>query len=632
MTIDQIAIFMIVGITFCLFVWGKLRYDIVAIISLFILFVADAALGGEKSSLILNPSNLFNGFGHPAVVTVAAVLIISKSLQNSGVVDFIARKIEPFSKNQTAHISSLSGVAAICSGIMNNVGALALMMPVALKTSARQKRSPSIILMPLAFASILGGMITMIGTPPNIIIATFRGEYQQKIKQEAIADVNSSSAIYFDSINVNPLNFEPAAFGMLDFTPVGLSIALFGVLFTAFIGWRFIPKSSHKSNENESLFSIDDYITEIRIPEDSPLIDKKIGQIEKFTDGKVSILGRIDDKGKLIVHDRNSIICQNDRYLIKSDPIDLKQVMDQYKIRFTKQMRKRIDRLKDGNTAFKEVLITPDSPLVGRNRTYLRRRSSNSLILMAVARKGQPILKRLENIKFQIGDVLLLQGNDEGLKYSIGLLGLIPLAYREIQVGIFSKVGLSLLIFGVSIALSILGILPITVSFILAILAYIFTGILPIRDIYKNIDWPIIVLLGAMIPISEALQSTGSSQLLADFMVNSTVGYPPWFILSIIMIITMCLSDIINNAATALIMAPISAGIAISLGVSTDPFLMSVAVGASCAFLTPIGHQCNALILGPGGYRFSDYWKMGLPLEIIIILLGTPIILYFWPL
>ena len=165
-----------------------------------------------------------------------------------------------------------------------------------------------------------------------------------------------------------------------------------------------------------------------------------------------------------------------------------------------------------------------------------------------------------------------------------------------------------------------------------AILLYIFTGILPIREIYKQIDWPIIVLLGAMIPLSDALQSTGSTLLIAEFMVSLTAGLPSWAVLVIVMILTMSLSDIINNAATALIMAPIASGIAISLGLNIDPFLMSVAVGASCAFLTPIGHQCNALILGPGGYKFSDYWRMGLPLEILIVLFGTPLILYFWPL
>ena len=632
LSIDQLTIFLIIIITFFLFIRGKLRYDIVSVISLSILFLADVFLGGDKSNLIVDPSDIFLGFGHPAVITVAAVLIISRALQNSGVVDFLSRKIAVFSKNQLTHIASLSSVAAICSGIMNNVGALALMMPVALKTSSKQKRSPSIILMPLAFASILGGMITMIGTPPNIIISSFRETHQIQLKSEALANPESVSAQYLQSRNINLEEFIPSSFGMLDFSPVGLSIAFLGVLFIAFIGWRFIPSSSHKKYNSDSLFSIDEYITEIRIPEGCKFIGMKIGKIDKFTDNRLSILGRITDKGNLAFQQDNTTINENDRFLIKADPIELKSMMDEYIIRFTKKMRERIDKLKGENTVFKEVLVTPDSPLVSRGRTYLRRRTSNTLILMAVARQNRPIHKRLEKIIFRVGDVLLLQGNDEELNDNIGMLNLLPLAYREIQVGIFSKVGLSLLIFAGAITLSILGILPTTLSFILAILTYIFTGILPVRDIYKNIDWPIIVLLGSMIPVSNALQSTGSSQLLADLMVNLSGNMPVWFIIAIIMIITMCLSDIINNAATALIMAPISVGIAISLGVNTDPFLMAVAIGASCAFLTPIGHQCNALILGPGGYKFSDYWRMGLPLEIVIVIIGTPLILYFWPL
>ena len=431
--------------------------------------------------------------------------------------------------------------------------------------------------------------------------------------------------------NINIEEFNPSSFGMLDFSPVGLSIAFLGVLFIAFIGWRFIPKSSHKKYAG-SLFSIDEYITEIRIPESCQFIGIKIGKIDKFTDGRLSILGKITDKGNLVFQQENTVINENDRFLIKADPIELKSMMDEFLIRFTKKMRERIDKLKDENTIFKEVVVTPESPLLHRNRTYLRRKTSNSLILMAVARQDKPIHKRLDKIVFRIGDVLLLQGNAEHLQDSINSLYLLPLEQREVEIGLFSKVTLSLLIFASSVMLSIFGILPTTLSFIMAVLLYIFTGILPIRQIYEKIDWPIIILLGAMIPISSALETTGSSQLLATYVVDMTQNLPNWLILAIIMIITMCLSDIINNAATALIMAPIASGIAMSLGVSIDPFLMAVAVGASCAFLTPIGHQCNALILGPGGYKFSDYWKMGLPLEILIVILGTPLILYFWPL
>ena len=315
-----------------------------------------------------------------------------------------------------------------------------------------------------------------------------------------------------------------------------------------------------------------------------------------------------------------------------ADTSDLKEMMDEYHLRLTQEMRYRIDSLKDEDTTFIEIVVSPESPLVGRGRSYLRRRSSNQLVLIAVARQGKPIHKRLGKVQFAVGDVLLLQGPEEELKNSVKALDLLPLAEREIEVGVFTKVSYSLLIFAAAIVLSVLSILPTTVSFIGAILVYVFSGILPVRDLYKNIDWPIIVLLGAMIPISNALQSTGTTKLIADQVTIMTQGLPAWSIVALIMVITMSLSDVINNAATALIMGPISVGIAISMGVNMDPFLMAVAIGASCAFLTPIGHQCNTLILGPGGYRFSDYWRMGLPLEAIIVTAGTPLILHFWPL
>tara|TARA_Y100000294_G_scaffold70287_1_gene66644 strand:- start:2728 stop:4626 length:1899 start_codon:yes stop_codon:yes gene_type:complete len=632
MSTDQIVISLIIITTFGLFVWGRWRYDIVSLVALFALVLMDKILGGGGSSLIADPSQAFVGFGHPAVVTVAAVLIISRALRNSGVVDLIARHLKPFTNKQTTHITSLGGVIAILSAFMNNVGALALMLPVTLKTAWDQKRSPSILLMPIAFASILGGMTTMIGTPPNIIISNLRKEQQQQILSSALSDSSSQAAAYLDQLNILKESFEPTPFGLFDFTPVGGIIAILGVLFVALAGWRLVPREKQIKPSTGSLFSLEEYVTEIRFPEGCTLIGKSAEEVNSITGDKLTLIRYIDEEGKVKPLNLDHRIKAGDQFLAMADPGDLKEMMDEYGLRLTEEMRYRIDSLKDGDTTFIEVVVSPESPLVGRGRNYLRRRSSNHLILMAVARQDKPIHKRLGKVQFRVGDVLLLQGREEELKNNVITLDLLPLAEREIEVGVFSKVSYALLIFAVAILLSILSIVPTTVSFIGAILVYVFSGILPVRDLYKNIDWPIIVLLGAMIPISNALQSTGTTKLIADQVVIMTQGLPTWSIVALIMVITMSLSDIINNAATALIMAPISVGIAISMGVNMDPFLMSVAVGASCAFLTPIGHQCNALILGPGGYRFSDYWRMGLPLEIIIVAAGTPLILHFWPL
>ena len=628
MNIDQIAILSIIAFTFIIFIQGKWRYDIVSLISLFTLFFMDIILGGKDSKLVLDSNNIFNGFGHPAVITVALVLIISQAMKNSGIVDILSRQIRPFIKNKEMHIASLSGVIAILSGFMNNVGALALMLPVTLKTAWAQKRSPSVLLMPIAFSSILGGMITMIGTPPNIIIAAIREEQQKIIINQA--KTNESLQIYVDKY-FGAENFIPSSFSLFDFSPVGGIIALIGVLFVATLGWRLIPKNIQKKPQSQSLFSIEEYVTEIFIPEGSKLIGISINEANQKTGDKLTIFRKIINKKAENIN-LNTIINESDSFLIMADPTDLKSIMDEYKFDLSKELKNRLEILKTDSSAFLEVVISPDSPLVGRTRTYLRRRSSNQLTLMAVARQGKPIHNRLGNIKFMVGDVLLIQSDESNLTNVISTLELLPLATRDITVGSVTKATYASLTFLLAITLSLFNIFPTTISFILAILIYIFLGLLPIRDLYKSIDWPIIVLLGSMIPLSDALQNTGTTMLIADQVVYLTQGFPPWFILALIMIITMCLSDIINNAATALIMGPISVGIALSIGVSIDPFLMSVAIGASCAFLTPIGHQCNALILGPGGYRFGDYWRLGLPLEILIVLIGTPLILYFWPL
>ena len=606
MNLEQgIVLGVIVGI-FGLFAWGKWRYDIVAVIGLFSLVVADVIVDkvlGREGSVLIDPESALAGFGHPAVITVAAVLVISRALRNSGVVDLITRQLAPFAKNQTLHIASLCVVAAVLSAFMNNVGALALLLPVALKTANEQGRSPSLILMPLAFASILGGMITMIGTPPNIIISTFRA---QEVGGEA--------------------------FGMFAFAPVGGLVALLGVVFVTVIGWRLIPKDSLKPTGQDEMFAMKEYITEVRVPEECSFIGMTLGEVEKDTGEKMMIFGFIKKDGKVVTPNRNNLVRAGSRYLVKVDPVDLKAIMDQSGLRLEKELRSRIDSIEGEDVNFTEVVVTPNSQLVGRSRAFLRSRTSNSVVLMAVARQGQPIQKRLGDVEFRVGDVLLLQGAQDNIEEHVASLHLLPLAEREVRVGIFSKITIAVAIFVAAILLSMFKIMPTTLSFLGAILAYVFLGILPLRDLYREIDWPVIVLLGAMIPVSGALQSTGLTTEIATAVNNLTESMPAWCIVALLMVVTMCLSDVINNAATALIMAPIGVGIALQMGVSSDPFLMAVAVGASCAFLTPIGHQCNALILGPGGYRFGDYWRMGLPLEILIVIGSVPLILKFFPL
>ena len=601
MTPDQTAVTVLILVMFALFAWNRWRYDIVAVLSLVALVALDSILGGERSSLVEDPKRVLEGFGHPAVVTVAAVLVISRALRNSGVVDQIVRYVMPFTKNQFPHILSLSLVVMVLSAFMNNVGALALMLPVALKTAVDRQRSPTILLLPMAFSSILGGMMTMIGTPPNIIIANLRTELA-----------------------------ETQPFGLFDFSLVGGLVAFAGLLFIVLFGWRLIPSASHKKPGMESLFQIEDYITEISVPSGCDWIGKTVAEVEKLVSEKMTLFGFIRKDGRVLSPNPDGVIQEGCSYVVKADPMELQMLIEEYGLHLSKEMRHRIDSLK-GETGFAEAIVNPGSPLIGRTRTYLRRLSGNTMTLMAVARQDKPIRKQLKEVVFRIGDVLLLHGKTPEMDDTIADLNLLPLAKRELSVGTFSRIGLSLVIFAGAIGLSMTG-FPMTIAFLGAVLAYIICGVLPLRDIYREVEWPIIVLLGAMIPVSQAFQSTGCTELIAGSIHGLTGNLPPWTMISIIMIVTMCLSDIINNAATAFIMAPIAVGISATMGMQADPFLMAVAVGASCAFLTPIGHQCNAMILGPGGYRFGDYWRVGLPLEGVIVLIGTPLIIHFWPL
>jgi len=592
MTLDQSIAFTVLGASLILFIWGRWRYDMVAV----------AALVAVTLAGLVPSSDILSGFGHPAVITVAAVLVISRALSNSGIVDVVSRALSPYTENLTMHIIVLSGVCAVASAFMNNVGAIAIMLPVALASCAERGRSPAIVLMPLAFGSILGGLMTLMGTPPNIIIATFR------------ADLTGTP------------------FGIFDYSPVGVPVAVLGVLFTALIGWRLVPRERSGTKNPDQLFEIEEYITEVRIVEDSPLVDGRYGDMEQLIGEDVVVAGRLRTDGRFTKPARRQIVRAGDVLILKADPADLKPIMDEFGLELFGKVPKKLEALEPDNIKIYEAVVSPDSPIEGRSPAYLRRRSGYTLHLLAIARSGEPIRKRLKDVAFRSGDVLLMQGDMDTAGETIAELRLLPLPERGLTLGQPRKIWLALGIFAAAILASAFGLLPIAVAFLAAIILFVVMDILPTRELYSHIDWPIIVLLGAMIPVGQALQNTGATDLIAQSIVAVTSGLPIWVVISMIMVVTMTLSDLINNAATALIMAPIAAAIATTIGASIDPFLMAVAIGASCAFLTPIGHQSNTLVMGPAGYHFGDYWRMGLPLEVLILIVSVPLILWAWPL
>jgi di/tricarboxylate transporter len=550
---------------------------------------------------IVPADQAFAGFSHPAVITVAGVLILSSALRDSGVVDILADRLEPLSRRPGVHVAALTSLVATCSGFMNNVGALALMMPIAITSAQKNQRSPGVVLMPLAFGSILGGLVTLIGTPPNIIIASYR----------------------------EGLSGQP--FSMFDYAPVGVVVAIAGVIFVATIGWRMIPRRKGKATP-EHLFELDDYITELRVPADSPLVDKPLRDLERLGGGEVVVAALISGDKKRLAPDHGRRIRVGDLLLVQGDPTELRPVIEDGGLELL--IRDRIDKdmVQSDNVILVEAVIMSGSLLEGLTSAALRRRAGTELNLLALARRGKPIRKRLQKVVLQAGDVLLLQGESDSIHQRIGNMGCLPLAHRALRVHSKRRMLLPLSIFAAVLMVAVLGWMSISVAFITGVVVLVMTNQIPVRRLYDPINLPVVVLLAAMIPVGTALETTGCTDLVAAGILSLGGTLPPVVHLVLVMVVTMTLSDVVNNAATAVIMAPIAATIALDLGVNTDTFLMAVAIGASCAFLTPIGHQSNTLVMGPGGYRFGDYWRMGLPLEALVVLVSTPMLLWVWPL
>lgn len=590
MTIEQWVIFGTLILTLALFITGRWRYDVVALIALLIVSITG----------LIPVERVFSGFSNPAVITVAAVLVLSKGLQNSGVVDLIGQKLFQIKGGIVIQLAILTTFVALLSAFMNNVGALALMLPLVLELARKKNISPSYLLMPLAFASLLGGMTTLIGTPPNIIASAFR---EQATGQP---------------------------FRMFDFLPVGGAVALAGLLFIVFLGWRLIPLRASKG-KNQELFEINNYITEVRIPEGSKLSNKAIREIRDFTATETVIVGIIRGSERRMEPSPLTRLRTGDILIISADAEQIKKLVQLSGVELVGSKEIIRNDLESDDVTLAEAVVAPNSAMLGATARSLNLRADYGVNLLAVSRQGSRIRKRLDHIKFQVGDVLLLQSHVTTLKETIENLGCLPLAARSLKIDQPRKVYPMLAIFITALLISALGWVPVQVAFVAAVVLTVITRIVSLKEAYDSIDWPIIILLGAMIPAGEALERTGGAQLIANGVLRISDQLPPVVSLAILLVVTMFLSDLVNNAAAIVLMAPIGISIARGLGVSVDPYLIAIAIGASCAFLTPIGHQSNTLVMGPGGYRFGDYWRMGLLLELIVVLVSLPLILVFWP-
>ncbi len=621
MTLPQMLTFAILAATMALFLWGRFRHDVVALLALMACVVAGLVPAAEA----------FAGFGHPAVITVACVLVLSQGLQNTGAVDWLARSVLPAQAGRLTSMAALMGLGALLSGFMNNVGAMALLMPVAVQLSGRLDLTPGQVLMPLAFGTILGGMTTLIGTPPNLIVSGFRDE----------AGLGH--------------------FAMFDFAPVGVAVALAGVAFVALIGWRLVPARKASGAEG---FDTGTYLTEVRVPEKSKAVGLTLRKFEaEIDDSEAQIVGLVRNEVRMTAPHGGRRIRAGDILVLEADVETLAKALAAFGIKLeeqasssekdtkpkTKAVESEIsakaedktaekgdaedgDSKRDEDIVLRELAVLPGSSLVGRSASELRLRTRYGLNLLAVSREGQPPRARLRTLKLNSGDLLLMQGPAEVMADFINDTGCLPLGERELRIPDKRMAIIAGVIMLGAVGIVTAGLLPAAAAFTLGVIASMLLRTVPPRQVYTAIDWPVIVLLAALIPVAGAMQTTGAADVMARFLVDTIAQGNAIAALAVVLVVTMFLSDVMNNAATAAVLCPIAIGIAAALGVNPDSFLMAVAIGASCAFLTPIGHQNNTLILGPGGFGFGDYWKLGLPLEVIVVVVSIPLLLVVWPL
>ncbi|WP_121061979.1 SLC13 family permease [Chachezhania antarctica] len=589
MTQDQIILFALFGAVFGLLLWGRFRYDLVAFSAL----LAGVVLG------VVPSDQAFAGFGHPATLVVALVLIVSAGLVRSGAVMLITRTLVDTGRGLGAHITLMGGLGAVLSAFMNNVAALALLMPVDIQTARKAKRPPGLSLMPLSFATILGGMATLIGTPPNIIIASIRN----------------------DALG--------APYSMFDFAPVGGLAAIAGLLFVSLIGWRLIPNRADAGAEAADFAS---YIAELTVPEESDQIGRRVNELDEEAEAAdVAIVGLIRDGERRYGRASTVKLMAGDVLVIEATSEALDEFRAGLSLDFSDGDRQ--DQLTAAGEGLEvvEAVVPEGARIAGRTAQALGLAWRQGAILLGLSRQGRRIRSQIRRTVVEPGDLVLLLSPKGRGQVVADWLGVLPLAERGRDVTADDKIWLALGLFAVAVAAAAFGLIYLPVALGLVVVGYVLARILPIAEIYTHVEWPVVVLLGSMIPLGAALETSGGTDLIARALITLTDGLPAWAVLAVLMIVTMSLSDVLNNTATTIVAAPVGIEMARALDVSPDPFLMAVAVAASAAFLTPIGHKNNTLVLGPGGYRFGDYWRMGLPLEVLIVAVSIPALLVFWP-
>jgi len=592
MTWDQGLSFGLIGCTVTAFLWGRIAYDLIAMSALLV-----GVLIG-----VVPAARAFEGFSDDVVVIIAAALVISTAIGRSGLIEAIMRPVMPKLRTTSVQVPVMAGCVLLLSMITKNVGALAIFMPVALQLSRRTGTSVSAMLMPMAFASLLGGLVTLVGTSPNILVAKVR------------ADTSG------------------APFGMFDYTPVGLSIAVAGFLFLT-VGWRLLPRNRHAASTMEAAFNLEDYTAEVRVPPGSAMAGRTVRQMEALSEDDVKVALVVRERFRRFLPTPDWVLREDDVLLLRGEPSDLERLVARAHLVLTGSLAGAVAGGEGGGDTVSVVegVVTAASPLAGQTLAHARLEERFALGVLAVSRSGTRIAQRLGTVRLIPGDVLVIRSASPRMPEVLGDLHILPLAERAIALGRNNRSLLPGLVLLAAMGLVATHALPVSVAFFGAAVVLLLLRVMTMQDAYAAVEWHVLFLLGALIPISHAVRDSGGTELLAGWMTEAVQGYPPLMVLAMVLTLTMVITPFLHNAPTVLIMGPIAVALAGRLGLNADTFLMAVALGAGCDFLTPIGHQCNTLVMGPGGYRFGDYARLGAPLSLLVIVAGIPLLTFFWP-
>jgi di/tricarboxylate transporter len=590
-SLDQFLVFAILGATLALFVWDRFRYDLVAL----------SALAAALACGVVPVADAFKGFSDDVVVIVGSALVISAGIGKSVLVGRALRHVEPYLRSTGARVAALTVGVTVLSALMKNVGALAIFLPMAVQLSRRSDTPVAALLMPMAFGSLVGGLVTLVGTSPNILVS--------RVRQD--------------------MTGEP--FAMFDFAPVGLAIAGVSLLFLA-VGWRLLPLQRKGQAGADEAFEVGPYMSEAEVPEGSAMIGKTIGELEALSEGEIIAVALLREGRRRYVPNGTWRIFADDVLILQGDPHRLTELVAEAGLDLVGAKEGPAKELPTEEVEVVEAVVTPDSLLVGATARQVRLRDVHGLNLLGVARRGESISTPLRKVRIRAGDVLALQGAGASMPDALRALNCLPLLDRATGLGQKRHDIVPVLLLAATMGLVGFGIVPVAPAFFAAAVLTVLLRVLTLHEAYAAIDAPILILLACLLPISDAVASTGGAELIAGGLAEVARLVPAHGALALVIVLAMALTPFLNNAATALILAPVAADLATRLGMNPDPFLMAVAVGCACDFLTPVGHQCNTLVLGPGGYRFGDYWKLGLPLSFIVLTVATLVIPLVWPL